>query len=368
MLATSMSAQDVHALVVACLARVVLVASLAGGMSAGCTRAELEHKADAYNAAIAESTNEAILLNAVRASQRAPMSFTGLGSVNASPTFSGAASGTFNFDPFGLTSYSLNPSVKAEGGFSSYTMSNLNTDKFMKRIRDPVPTELVRYFQKLKWPEELLELMIVASYDVSREDLARIERSSEAMCSTRSDPRTTFICSLIYEAEAARRAAGCHQFEEGGGIITILNTGRDLCGMTKFQIFLRRMRLLHIPAFGRFGFVPRSAQGMLYYLGELTAAQNYSVKPYIPTTYVTTPEGRRSVALFVVRRGAAPPGEAAVRVYYSGEQFYIPRPELGTVDEARSLQVLDFVSQVISAQTTADDVPKVSTIVVPVAR
>ena len=51
-------------------AAALLLATLAGG----CTRIELENKAEAYDAAISESSNELILLNAVRASQRAPMS------------------------------------------------------------------------------------------------------------------------------------------------------------------------------------------------------------------------------------------------------------------------------------------------------
>jgi hypothetical protein len=54
---------------------------------------------------------------------------------------------------------------------------------------------------------------------------------------------------------------------------------------------------------------------MLYYLGELIAAQNYSPKPYMPMTLVTTSEGRRLVPLFEIRRGIAAPGEAAVHVY-----------------------------------------------------
>src|SRR4051812_21977484 len=92
----------------------VVIVSL---VCAGCTRGELEHKADAYNQAIAESNNRQILLNAVRASQRAPMSFVGFGDVAASPTFSGSAGGTFNFDPLGLTTYNVNPTVNVNGGF-----------------------------------------------------------------------------------------------------------------------------------------------------------------------------------------------------------------------------------------------------------
>jgi hypothetical protein len=54
-------------------------------------------------------------LNAVRASQRAPMSFVALGEVSASPNFSGTGAGTFNL-PSGLSGYSLNPSVSYGGG------------------------------------------------------------------------------------------------------------------------------------------------------------------------------------------------------------------------------------------------------------
>jgi hypothetical protein len=77
------------------LARVVIACG-------SCTRVELVNKADAYDAAIWDSNNRQILLNAVRASQRVPMSFVALGEVSASPNFSGTGAGTFNFLPSGL--------------------------------------------------------------------------------------------------------------------------------------------------------------------------------------------------------------------------------------------------------------------------
>src|SRR5262245_55239591 len=96
----------------------VILAAVLSALSAGCTRVQLETKAQAYNQAIAESNNRQILLNAVRASQRAPMSFVGFGDLAATPSVSGGAGGTFNFDPFGLTTYTLSPNVSLNGGFS----------------------------------------------------------------------------------------------------------------------------------------------------------------------------------------------------------------------------------------------------------
>src|SRR3972149_2813485 len=115
--------------------RSVLAVLLAAAVG-GCTRAELESKASDYNTAIAESTNEAILLNAVRASQDAPMSFTAMGDVSATPSLSGSTEGTFNFDPARLTTYSLGPKMNVGGGFQEFKISNSNEKEFMKRIRD----------------------------------------------------------------------------------------------------------------------------------------------------------------------------------------------------------------------------------------
>jgi hypothetical protein len=335
-----------------------------GAVAGGCTRIELENKAEAYDAAIAESTNESILLNAVRASQRAPMSFTGLGEVSASPTYSAATSNAFNFDRLlGLTTYSVGSSASVAGGFQTFAMTNLNRDKFMEGLRKPIDYKLVKFFQDLDWPKELLEMMFVGAYTVNHQQFVSIRRQAERKCDTKFDSRTQKICEFIRADQAKFDEARCYPYNSS----ELLNTARDACGMTTFQIFVRSLRVLNIER-GVVPFKVRSAQGMLYYLGELIAAQNYSIKPYMPMTLVGTDEGRMLVPFFVVRRGIAAPGEAAVHVYYRGEPFYIPRPELGTVDEARSLQVLDFVSQVITAQTTAGDIPKVNTIGIVSAR
>ncbi|HXW25408.1 MAG TPA: hypothetical protein VEK73_11740, partial [Xanthobacteraceae bacterium] len=111
--------------------RIVLVSTAVAGLFAGCTRLELEDKAAAYNAAIAESNNRQILINAVRASQRAPMSFVGFGDMAATPNLSGTTSGTWNFDPFGLTSYTLGSTLSAGGGFTNFQISNNNNSQFL---------------------------------------------------------------------------------------------------------------------------------------------------------------------------------------------------------------------------------------------
>src|SRR5689334_15515276 len=144
---------------------------------AACTRAELIDKADAYDGAIWDSNNKQILLNAVRASQRAPMSFVGFGDVLASPNFSGNAAGTFNFSPAGLTNYSLNPAVNYNGGFSQFTINNLNHSEFASQMQQPISNDLIKHFHDLNWPKEMVNLLLVHSIELSREQFLRLTQS-----------------------------------------------------------------------------------------------------------------------------------------------------------------------------------------------
>jgi hypothetical protein len=339
--------------------------SIVAALVAGCTRAELEHKADAYNQAIAESNNRQILLNAVRASQRAPMSFVGFGDVSAAPNWSGSAAGAFNFDPLGLTTYNVNPSVSVNGGFTSFTMNNLNNSAFAASLQHPLDKGIASHFDDLKFPKELVQLIFVQEYTLSARQHQRIASEVAARCAGNQDPRTLQFCEVLSRERAEFEAAGCRDFPETGEKVTVLNSGRDRCTMTRFQTFERQLRLLnlHIP------FTIRTGQGILYYLGELIAAQNYSAFPFTPEIFVETPDGRRrTVPLFEVKRGTPGQGAAAVAVSYNGESFYIPTPAFGAIDEARSLQVLDIVSQIITTATSKDALPKSSTVTLVQAR
>src|SRR5262249_33462445 len=139
------------------LTRFLLISSVVGLLAGGCTRAELEDKAGAYNQAIGESNNRQILANAVRASQRGPMSFVGFGEMAATPTFSGGATGMWNFDPFGaVTSSVLGTSVNAGGGFNSFQLSNLNTAEFLGALQTQIKRSVVQHFIDLNYPPELI--------------------------------------------------------------------------------------------------------------------------------------------------------------------------------------------------------------------
>jgi hypothetical protein len=263
-----------------------------------------------------------------------------------------------------LTTYNVNPTLNVNGGFSSFTMNNLNYQAFAQNLQKPLNKSLVQHFIDLRFPKELVRLIFVQEYALSTRQYHLIESEAHARCTIGRDERDRQICGLIDDDRASFDAAGCQDFPVTGNSVTRLNSGRDLCAMVPFQTLERWRRLLDI----EIPFKARTAQGILYFLGELIAAQNYSAHPFIPKVLVeTTDNARHAVPLFEVKRGVPGSAQAEIAVLYNGENFYIPRPAFGTIEEARSLQVLDLVSQAITAATAKDALPKSSTItLVPV--
>jgi hypothetical protein len=324
-----------------------------------CTRVELVNKADAYDAAIWDSNNRQILLNAVRASQRAPMSFVALGEVSASPNFSGTGAGTFNFLPSGLSGYSLNPSVSYSGGFATFQLSNLNQKEFAGAIRLPMDKTIMAHFTSENWPEELRERILVQKITLSAAEYANILRDAELKCGE-TDQRTTELCGQITSDEQAGADWNCEPVRVPPSGVSLINSAREFCPMNRFQILLRKMRLI---GYKKYHGSYRSAEGILYYLGELIAAQNYSAQPYEPKVLLNAADGHHHLMnLFVVKRGNPGAPLAAVQVNFNGEDFYIPRPQLGAIDEDRSLQVLDLAMTAIVLATSKESLPKSSNV------
>lgn len=335
--------------------RLVVVSVLVGLCCTACTRAELVDKADAYDQAIWDASNKQILLNAVRASQRAPMSFVGYGDVLATPNFSGSAGTTVNLSPAGLSNYSLNPSVNYAGGFSSFTINNLNHEQFASKMRHAVNPNLVDYFHRLSWPDEMVDLLLINSIVLSPSEWRRLVQTVQTKCKTDKSRRTDEICARLREDAAADDDCLARRLITEGPLI--LNSAREFCTMNHFQYTLRLYRLLEIR---KFPAIPRTPEGMLYFLGELVAAQNYSSQQYTPKLYISAGGTHRLVDLIVVQRGVS--ATAAVQVFLAGEGFFIPRPDFGSADEARSLQVLDLVSQAIVMATSKEDLPKTNAV------
>jgi hypothetical protein len=340
----------------------------------GCAEMQMGYNVLTFDTAVADTANQQLLLNAVRASQRYPKSFTSVGEVLGSPPISGSLASQLNFSALagmaGLRDYSVSPSITANAGYGSLGLKNLNANEFMIQIRKTIPDPITKSFEDDRdWPRQLLELIYIQSLRPSEQQVRFVDSARKTRCAI-PDLRCEKIAEQV--AEYSNRCdqhfndpnVRMRQFQKDPDMY--YNTATNYCHYERFRIFLEEMRVVRLPSCttaqqGCVRKTPRSALHMIGYLGELIAAQNYIAEPYIPRILIGTSIGSEfrffDVPLFVVRRGVAAEG-ASVAVVHQGVTYYVPRPEFGSPDEARSMQVLDLVLQTVQAATMQKDLPK----------
>src|ERR1700760_335971 len=99
----------------------VLVVGIASTLLATCANVQMGYNVLSYDTAVADSANQQLLLNAVRASQHYPRSFTAVGQLQAGPPLSASANSTLNLTSWtGLQTYTLTPSAQASAGYSNF--------------------------------------------------------------------------------------------------------------------------------------------------------------------------------------------------------------------------------------------------------
>ena len=370
------------AIMTASLGTIVRLLALGAALcGAGCAETQMRYNVLSYDNAVAQGANQQLLLNAVRASQHYPMSFTAMGQVLASPPLSASVDGAFNFSrAIGLDTYSATPKLEASAGYTTFTLDNLNYVQFMAAMRTPVPEGILDTFCKTtRWPRGLLPIIYLQKLNPTEDQIRMIdlERKRQCQISKPSD-----LCSVL-ETLIADYSDRCgSHFRDLATRLNDLrtdpnfyyNSARTFCNFARFTIIvgeIRRLRLDYChrkhPAPGCIRAEERPALEMIAYLGELIAAQNYIDPRFEPFVIIgdSTLEGRATfdiLPLFEVRRGLGGPHGAALSVVHEGELFYIPRPDFGSRREARSLQTLDLVLETVRAATLRNDLPKLQTL------
>ena len=343
----------------------------------GCADAQMQYNVVSYDNTVADTANQSILLNAVRASQHYPMSFTSVGELAASPPVSGSLGGTFNFSNNGLTGITASPGVSASGGYTTFALNNLNFRDFMEALREPISVKIVNsFYQNTTWPREMIWLIYVQQLNLPKELVEVIDTYRKRECPP--DDRKGLCGPINYNIGLYySENCGDHFIDINKRLLDIkdpgfyYNTASNPCNFLRMKIVLEEIRLRRldrcrtagpwrncVPPIFQFATF-RSAQRMIEYLGELISAQLYIEHRFMPEfAFGVGKDDFREVPLFVVQRGIGPERPAVV-VYHSGSFYSIPEPAFGSPTEARSLQVLDLVLQTVRAATHREDLPKI---------
>ena len=159
----------------------------------------------AYNRAVASSTNQVLLLNVVRASQRLPTYYTRLegdaASMGLTPngSISLPLSNPRSFETdvnTGATGGVTGATTKAIGALAGIvtglglqasesnlmTLQTLDDQKYQNGMMTPVPLKNIQAFQDEGYQRDLLFMMFLSSVQVSNELIDTIDAASVARC------------------------------------------------------------------------------------------------------------------------------------------------------------------------------------------
>ena len=162
---------------------------------AGCAYSPgLVDRAVAFNKAVATSTNELLLLNALRARDRLPTYYTRVASDSASTTIQPTASLAI---PFGPNSVQKGFSSQFNLGMatqSQLSLQNLDDQKFMRGVLTPVPVDVLSFYLQQGWPPELVLMTTVSRITVPRSATEPLMAAFDAQCAKSA---TTDYCNNV---------------------------------------------------------------------------------------------------------------------------------------------------------------------------
>jgi hypothetical protein len=109
----------------------------------------------------------------------------------------------------------------------------------------------------------------------------------------------------------------------------------------------------------------RSPRGVLTYLGQLIALQNFAKEKHLPRTMARTGLSISPVTVFRVLRGSPDADGAAVTVRGpDGETYFVPRTDHAAKERDYTLRVLTMAAEVVNSAVSDKDLPAPASIVV----
>lgn len=167
-----------------CIRLITAVAMLVATLVAsGCeTPQSMSARATNYNVAVADTSNQLLLLNALRASERLPTYYTRVEGDSSvfSDQVQAQQSGSIGRDVAKTGVQYL--SALTGGTENQLTLGTLDDQKFMRGMLSPLPLDELGFFMSQGWPPELLFSITLAKINTTRGEIDRLIDSFEANC------------------------------------------------------------------------------------------------------------------------------------------------------------------------------------------
>lgn len=373
-----------------------LVCVCLGLSLSGCVSSQMiTSRAVGYNKVLEETNNQMLLLNVVRARYRHPMYFTGFTLIRGSQSLQvGTGNVAIPFGGGAPNIYTANPSVNLNIN-PSYDVAVLDTKEFMSGITTPVDMKTLKYYWDQGWSQQMLLFLFVRKIELGMRCFLNVPWNAADEGCEPGVPRLNEYLDRkldIVEDPTPRRtpvgppiryAAG-----QAPGVGDIVNAYVNKLTLAKaadaekdnvYQLYSESKGFVfqycpnpakcdpksrqHVavasdtdsPDETKPKIYIRSPEATLFFLGELAREE---LEGRSPPQMLDS--GNEKIPLFVVRRSATPPVNAALSVEYEGQWYYIPSgPEGG-----RSMHVLSLINQILSLHKSRGELPTTSAVTV----
>ena len=376
-------------------ARGLLAAGAALALSACAFGPQLHRVAVDHNQMVARSTDELTLLNIVRARYRFPLHFTAISEVNGNVTVGASSSLGVDLDPV------VDPASASVGGNVStspnFRAAVLATEKFQRGIQAPLGPELIAYYLDEGWRDGLLMALAVERVEAfaapgdaapaftivneaeAESDFARLLCTHDLVSVPGAAARPLARLDDVLDVAELGGTGGTPESRRGQLLqlseilaaerVRVSGERLVLGGASTNTVRLqprerpRCAGATHDPRLAGMSLRPRlrSTMGVIFFLGEyqrIQAELGAEGAYQIPHCDFNCRAGRGEPErrpLIDVREGD---GGALVAARFEGQRYFVPQAELReTASNARTMQVLAFVEQLVNLQKSADQLP-----------
>jgi hypothetical protein len=380
----------------------VVVLALAAQL-AGCgTFNGLTVTAVDYNLAVEREHNRLILLNIVRAMHRQPMHFTELSLLRGSDTVTlglTTSYGTSTELPFKY--------VPAFGASTSpsFDLAVLSSKEFVRGLLTPFTVRAVDYYWNQGWPRELVFLLFVEKMFIDKKQYDNYPLDPAKFIDFQRKMRELLWNRNLTTKQCLRTVAAGLEGDVGGGVEAIkagfvvgpdsqLPTEPQSCtygnvkpGSGKLSIGRLDYEFEYLAASGTGPKLAarvnqkspdnagdeihlRSAEGVLYYVGELARAQlrpPASSPPYAVKVSVCQDDRSSEAPLFELQESpsALPPESlrSFTWVRFANGTYWIDPPNMvQRCTAARTTDVFRLVGQLVAQQRSSEELPSTSAV------
>lgn len=218
--------------------------AVAGALAlGGCMGAGLyADRAVEHNRAIAQASDDVLLLNIVRAKLDRPVVYTQFGGVNESFEANPGISVNVPFGKDAASAYDAGASF-GPSQIASLSTSSLSDQDFYQGVMHPIKVGLLRYYLDNGWPRDLLMALTIEKLKIGVEFYQRVVHDSDALCAGSSNA----ACVRIHDSVRVHTTPPVES-----GHMTFFNDPRSAALFDPFHELVLRLIVLGLTVDGSY--------------------------------------------------------------------------------------------------------------------